>query len=78
LTDCLKRPTKYDHLNNFKRDTGTPQSQAWLSLTNLIHKVYKAKQDTDVTEMEEKESRLINTNMKDNWRISGTMKGHVK
>jgi hypothetical protein len=78
LIDGLKRPMKYDHQNNFKRDSGFTLSQAWLSLTNLIHKVYKAKQDTDVTEMEEKRSRLINTNMKDNWRISGTMKGHVK
>jgi hypothetical protein len=64
---------KYDHLNNFKRDSGFPLSQAWASLTNLIHKVYKAKQGSDVTEMEEKVSSLINTNMKENWRISGTM-----
>jgi hypothetical protein len=68
---------KYDHLNNFKRDSGFPLSQAWASLTNLIHKVYKAKQDSDVTEMEKNESRLTNTNMKENWRISRTMKGHI-
>jgi hypothetical protein len=54
---------KYDHLNNFKRDNGFSPSQAWGSLIYLLHKVNKAKQDSEVTEMEKNESRLINTNM---------------
>jgi hypothetical protein len=51
---------KYDHLKYFKRDSGFPLTQAWASLIILIHKVYKSKQDSDVTEMEKNESRLMN------------------
>jgi hypothetical protein len=69
---------KYDHLKYFKRDSGFPLTQAWASLINLIHKMYKSKQDSDVTEMEKNESRLMNTNMKENWRMTGTMKSHIK
>jgi hypothetical protein len=40
------------HPNNINRDNGLMLSQVWFTVINLLHKMNKAKQDSDSTGME--------------------------